>query len=95
MEVYFTVKIWYYGEGSSVSAVQLQQMVRGSGGKIHRGIKARKNDVSGDAGRNYIGKKYCGFDQYSVGIYAGMIETAEMETWKRYRTTTAVKSVVI
>ena len=49
-EVYFPEEIWDYGYSSGVSSVQRQQIMRGSGGKIHGKIKSEEKCGGGDAG---------------------------------------------
>ena len=87
-EVECPVEMWYDGGGGGGIAVQLQQIMIVSGGKIRGKIKARGNSGGGDAWYNDSGREYCGFNEYGGGRYVVMKETAVKETWKIFRTTT-------
>ena len=64
--------IWDYGDGSGVSVVQLQHMMRGSECKIYGKIKSRYNVNNGDVGENDSGRVECGFNEYVGGEYVVM-----------------------
>ena len=49
------MEMWDDGDSGGVSAVKLQQMMRGSSGKINGKRKARKNGGGGDVGGNASG----------------------------------------